>query len=96
MVIVWLLYGYCVVRKKDFKSIGDVGYRQIIVGLRIMCKDTIKFSNLQILENVFLKNGNFLNSISVKKEKVTKRKKVFNSRKLSNEIFLSLEKKNYI
>ena len=55
MVIVWLLYGYCVVRKKDFRSIGDVGYRQIIVGLRIMCKDTIKFSNLQILENVFLK-----------------------------------------
>ena len=55
MVIVWLLYGYCVVRKKDFRSISDVGYRQIIVGLRIICKDTNKFSNFQIFKAHFSK-----------------------------------------
>ena len=57
MVIVWLLYGYCVVRKKDFRSISDVGYRQIIVGLRIMCKDTNKFSNFQIFKAHFSKKS---------------------------------------
>ena len=48
MVIVWLLYGYCMVRAGNLWAIGDMSYRHIIVGLAIFYKDTTKFSNFKI------------------------------------------------
>ena len=56
-VIVWLLYGYCMVRAGNLWAISDMSYRHIIVGLAILCKDTTKFSNFQIFKAHFSKKS---------------------------------------
>ena len=59
-VIVWLLYGYCMVRAGNLWAIGDMSYRHIIVGLANFCKDTTKFSNFQIFRALFSKKVIYL------------------------------------
>ena len=51
MVIVWLLYGYCVVRTaKNSLVLGTKNLNELnqTIHCYIFCKDTNKFSNFQI------------------------------------------------
>ena len=59
-VIVWLLYGYCMVRAGNLWAIGDMSYRHIIVGLAIFCKDITKFSNFQIFMGIIFKKNIYI------------------------------------